>query len=156
MDVKFKKTHPDAVVPFYATPGSAAFDIATPNSTGDFGIYKDYGTYATIELNTKLEFEIPYNHVMLIYSRSGHGFKHGIKLDNGTGIIDSDYRGELKIKLVAPARSIPDLIQLLKPNTRVAQGIILPYPEIKFIETDILSSTDRGTGGFGSTDNFIK
>ena len=97
-------------------------------------------------VETGLAFEIPKNHVMLIYSRSGHGFKHKCVLANSTGVIDSDYRGEVKIKLVTKR------LFEIEEEGGVAQMIILPYPTIMLTEVQELSDTSRGAGGFGSTD----
>ena len=131
-----------ARLPEYATPGSACFDI--------FGTADDV-TIAPGEaavIGTGLAFEIPDNHVMLVYSRSGHGFRDGIRLANCTGIIDSDYRGELKVKLQYDGDGRADWPRV---GDRVAQAMILPIPEIEFEEVEELAATARGDGGFGST-----
>ena len=85
---------------------------------------------------------------MMIYSRSGHGFKHGITLANSTGVIDADYRGEVCVKLRKSDLSIGNM-----PNVgeRIAQAMIIPVEQVDFEEVDELSDTERGEGGFGST-----
>ena len=138
--VKFKKLHPDAQVPVYATPGSACFDIFSVESKN---VYP--GKSEIFE--TGIALEVPRNHVLLIFSRSGHGFKHDVRLANTTGIIDSDFRGELKIKLKSDGK----MVLCIDSGDRIAQGIIIPYPKVYFEEVKELSETDRGTGGFGST-----
>lgn len=96
---------------------------------------------------TGLSFEIPEGHVMMLYSRSGHGFKHGLRLVNGTGVIDSDYRGELMVKLHNDGvRSA-----LIESGERIAQAMIVPVEQAEFVFADSLSDTERGTGGLGST-----
>lgn len=151
MFIKIKKLHPDAVIPTYGTDGAGAFDIYTVED----GTLHPGGN---LVLSTGLAVEIPPGFALMIYSRSGHGFNNNIKLANATGIVDSDFRGKILIKLemfydehyksssivVPPSYSV-------KKGDRIAQGIILPVPRIQFIETETLSETERGTGGFGST-----
>ena len=97
---------------------------------------------------TGLSFEIPAGHVMLVLcSRNGHGFKHGIRLVNGAGVIDSDYRGEVMVGL----RNDSPLRFEVKAGDRVAQALIVPVPSVQFVEVDTLGDTERGAGGFGST-----
>ena len=84
---------------------------------------------------------------MLVYSRSGHGFKHGVRLANSVGVIDSDYRGEVSIGL----RNDSPLRFDYKAGDRLAQAMILPVPMVELVEVEELSDTERGTGGFGST-----
>jgi dUTP pyrophosphatase len=147
MFIKIKKTHPDAVIPTYGTDGAGAFDIYAIT-----GGRLDPGN--TLEIETGMAFEIPPGFALMIYSRSGHGFKYDVKLCNATGIIDSDFRGSVKVKLERfnDENSGWDSEEfLVLPGDRIAQGIILPVPHIQFIETETLSETARGTGGFGST-----
>lgn len=145
MKVKVKKLHPDAKLPVYATDGAACFDLHALN--GDH-LVAGYSA----EFETGLAFEVPEGHVMLIYSRSGHGFALNARLANCVGVIDSDYRGEVKVKLNRDA--IDDSegcgTQILAGD-RIAQAMIVPIPKIEFVEADELSETERGEGGFGST-----
>lgn len=143
MNVKIKKIHPDAKVPVYGSKGAACFDLYAAriiDTTDDIERTVTYGT--------GLQFEVPEGHVMMIYSRSGHGFKHGITLANSTGVIDADYRGEVCVKLRKPDVSVygmPDV------GERIAQAMIIPVEQVAFEEVDELSDTERGEGGFGST-----
>ena len=106
MKVKIKKLHPDAKLPVYSTDGSACFDISAleldnlPSMSG-----RQLFTDDTTLIRTGLAFEVPKDHVMLVFSRSGHGFKENVRLSNCVGVIDSDYRGELMVKLVKDAPS---------------------------------------------------
>jgi dUTP pyrophosphatase len=143
--IKIKKLHKDAVIPTYGTDGAGAFDIY---SIEDGLMHPNSG----LVLRTGLAFEIPPGFALMVYSRSGHGFKYDVKLANCTGIIDSDYRGELMVKLwkdqdEKKPEGFPYIVTI---GDRIAQGIILPVPRIQFIESE-LSETERGTGGFGST-----
>ena len=135
LSVKIKKLHPDAIMPTYATDGSAAFDLYSAGQNG-------------FVIDTGIAFEIPEGYVMRVYSRSGHGFKHNVTLANSVGVIDSDYRGSVKVKLVQVGE--PDPLPI-KYGDRIAQAIIEPIPRAEFEWADELSETKRGNGGFGST-----
>jgi dUTP pyrophosphatase len=141
MQVNVKKLHPDAILPTYGTDGAGAFDI--------YALYpKNDDPVDSFVFSTGLSFEIPKGYVMMIYSRSGHGFNDDIRLANCVGVIDSDYRGELKVKLTCDAGN--GIIDYDHAD-RIAQAMIIPIPRIAFNEVDELSTTTRGAGGFGST-----
>jgi len=138
MNIKIKKLHKGAVIPYYASAGAACFDLVATedvmlNNTGIF--------------YTGLSFEIPEGCVMLVFSRSGHGFKDDVRLSNCVGVIDSDYRGEVMVKLRADQNR-----KVYHKGTRIAQAMILPVAQVEFTPVDNLGATDRGSGGFGSTD----
>ncbi len=139
MKIKLKKLSPDAKVPTYATGGSACFDLY---STNDGHV----GYHHPAAFGTGLAFEIPEGHVMLVFSRSGDGFKHGVRLSNCTGVIDSDYRGEVKVKLASDKEG-----KFVDKGERIAQALVLPVETVFFEEVEELGSTERGEGGFGST-----
>jgi dUTP pyrophosphatase len=145
MKTKFKKVHPDAVAPVYATPGAACFDLtAVDNGTSH---KRDA---CAIVYRTGLSFEIPAGHVMLVYSRSGHGFNYGQRLSNCVGVIDADYRGEVMVSLRDDgARGA--MVPVPRAGERIAQAMIVPVDRVEFEEADELSETARGAGGFGST-----
>lgn len=153
MKIKVKKLHQNAIVPKYATSGAACFDLhalietneeVTPNDFIEFAEF--VGPDEPQQYRTGLSFEIPEGHVMLIYSRSGHGFKYGVRLSNCVGVIDSDYRGEVQVKLHADTLGC-----VVENGDRIAQAMIVPIDRVEFEEVEGLSLTDRGTGGFGST-----
>lgn len=135
MKVKIKKLHTNATIPTYATDGSACLDVTVAEYLGD-------NTYST-----GLAFEIPENHVMLVFGRSGLAFKHGARLANAVAVVDCDYRGDVRIKL---AYDEPQT-HVIEVGDRIGQVLILPYPKVEFMEVSSLSDTDRGKGGFGST-----
>lgn len=140
-NVKVKKTHSAARIPVYATPGAACFDLHSV----DVGVVRARDAK---DFSCGLAFEIPDDHVMLVFSRSGHGFKHDVRLCNSVGVVDSDYRGDVAIKL----RNDNDFSDLLvNPGDRIAQAMIIPVDQVTFEVVDQLSSTKRGVGGFGST-----
>lgn len=141
ISVKVKKLNPNAIIPKYATQGSGCFDI---HSLTGGCVKPGY----PLSCDTGLAFDIPVNHVMLVFSRSGHGFKNDVRLANCVGVIDSDYRGALGVKLT------PDSVHgelTVAVGDRIAQAMVIPIDMVDFEEVDELSSTDRGAGGFGST-----
>lgn len=144
MQIKIKKCREGAVIPQYATAGAACFDLCAV-------LYEDvfvYDKYPVI-IPTGLQFEIPEGYALMIYSRSGHGFKNDVRLSNCVGILDVDYRGELMVKLTQDSDSFSGF--LVSNGDRIAQGMIIPVNQVSFEEVDMLSDTARGDGGFGST-----
>lgn len=140
LEVKIKRLSWDAKIPQYATKGAACFDIYT--NVG--GVVGRIGRV----FSTGLSFEVPEGYVLLIYSRSGHGFKHNVRLSNCVGVIDSDYRGELKVKLTSDT-----LDYEVKDGDAIAQGMLVKLDQVQFAVTENLSETERGSNGFGSTGN---
>lgn len=135
--LKVKKMHPNAVVPSYATPWSAGLDLTAVSC------YPDLDDRVQV-YRTGLAFEIPPGYVGLLFPRSSVS-KYEMSLANSVGVIDSDYRGEvlLKFRLVGP--------KMYKVGDRVGQLVVLPLPALRVQEEDELTSTVRGSGGFGST-----
>ena len=158
MELKIKRLHPNAVVPSYATEGAACFDLTAATVCGrtEFGEHVWNGE--PVICGTGLAIEIPAGHVMLVFSRSGHGFKNDVRLANCTGVIDSDYRGELMVKLTSDMGELREQLEVpnvaplfVRPGDRVAQAMILPVERVQFAVVDELGGTARGQGGFGST-----
>ena len=153
MKVRVLKLHPDAQLPKFATDGAACFDLValTVNDAHHLGANVDH--LYPVECGTGLAFEVPAGHVMLIFSRSGHGFKQDMRLANCVGVIDSDYRGEVRVKLTKDPHWDDErrLSPFIKPGDRIAQAMILPVPVVELELADSLTETQRGTGGFGST-----
>lgn len=141
MQINIKKLFDEAFMPLYATMGSACFDIF---SMEEGKVMHGAGTV----FRTGLAFEIPEGYVMLIFSRSGDGFKRDVRLANCVGVIDSDYRGELMVKLASDCTGCPAWVSV---GDRIAQGMIIPIPAVGFKQVEDLSNTARGTGGLGST-----
>jgi len=145
MKLKIKKLHPDAIVPRFATDGAACFDLHAIDSGQAAPVYPG----GSRVFRTGLAFEMPSGHALMIYSRSGHGFKHGVRLSNVVGIVDSDYRGEVLIKLHSDDAQA-DMLRVSEGD-RIAQAMIIELPHVYFEVVDDLSETARGEGGFGST-----
>lgn len=138
--VKIRRDSPKALLPKYGSDGAACFDLYS--LTGG-----EVPPHGSANFSTGLCAEIPSGFVMMVYSRSGHGFKNGIRLVNGTGIIDSDYRGVIAVGL----RNDSDKPYTVKAGERIAQAMIIKCNPCIFHEAEELSDTARGTGGFGST-----
>jgi dUTP pyrophosphatase len=140
MNVRVQLLHPDALIPVYATSGAAAFDLF---SLDPVTLY----AHGTATFRTGLAFEVPDGHVMLVYSRSGHGFRNSISLVNSVGVVDADFRGEVLVKL----RNDGDQAVDFPPHSRIAQAMIVPVPRVSFEVAQSLSHTERDTRGLGST-----
>lgn len=141
--MKIKKLHEKAVVPHYATVGSAGLDLTVISDNDTIVIpYK-----STMLCRTGLSFEIPKGYVGLIYIRSSVGSKLDLVLSNQVGVIDSDYRGEVML----PLRNLGRSARVINSGTRIAQMVITPINQVDIEITDELSETKRGVGGFGST-----
>lgn len=143
---KIQRLQPDAMVPTYGTDGAACFDIYaySPNAR----TFMSPNTPVT--LSTGIAVEIPPDWVMLIYGRSGMAFKSDIRLSNCVGVIDSDYRGEIKVQLIRDALR-DNMPHFIDHGDRIAQGLLMPVEKTRFEIVDALSATVRGTGGLGST-----
>ena len=145
MQLKIKKLHPDAVIPTYGSSGAGCFDLYAVDCGQQSPVYSD----AHVTFRTGLAFEIPPGQVMLVFSRSGHGFKHAVRLSNATGVIDSDYRGEVMVRLTCDSAQV-DVLRV-NPGDRIAQAMLMPVEQIEFLEVLALGVTERGVSGFGST-----
>ena len=141
--VKIKKLRDDAKIPRYATPGSAAADLCY---AGDGPVVIEPGE--TFLVPTGLSVSPGRDDVAaFIYARSGLASKHGVAPANCVGVIDSDYRGEIKVAL-RNSSAVPFTVN---PGDRIAQMALAPVIRAVYEETDSLDETDRGGGGFGST-----
>ncbi len=141
MDVKIKSVD-GGKLPTYESAGAAGADCY---ARVDERIVLKAGKQVTIPLGFAVE--VPEGYEMQIRARSGNARKHGIGVVNGVGTIDSDYRGEVCTILINHS----DEDFEINPGDRVAQAVIAPVIQAKWIEADELSETVRGEGGFGST-----
>lgn len=140
--IPVKKLSPMAILPTYGSAGAAAADLYACLETS---VTIDPGQ--TVFIPTGLSMEIPAGCAGLIYARSSMGAKRGLAPANKVGVIDSDYRGEIKVVLFNHSAEA----QTVEPGERIAQMIITPVLTPAYEEVEALSDTDRGTGGFGST-----
>ena len=137
--IKVKKLHENAVIPSYSKLGDAGMDLTITSEIENTSFSVSYGFGVAME--------IPRGFVGLVFPRSSVRNQE-LLLSNCVGVIDSGYRGELQ----ATFKKTNGLDSLkYKVGERGAQIIILPYPQIKMVESNELSDTERGTGGFGST-----
>lgn len=137
MNINYKRIRKNAKEPTYATDGSACMDLYACED-GD----------TRWPTATGIVLEIPTGYAGMIYSRSGHS-NRGVRLANCVGVIDSDYRGEVIVKLTSD-RGHP---YSFRAGERIAQLMIIPVPQVKMVESEHVSDTVRGDGGFGSTDD---
>ena len=141
--VKYKVLDTRAKVPSYATPGSAAADLCAVLDAPLTPCPHGAGTGAHRPCHRAAR---PPQRA-LVYARSGLSIKHGLCMANGVGVVDSDYRGELKVPMVNLGREA----YTIQPGERVAQLCIAPVYTAAFVPAEELGDTQRGEGGFGST-----
>ena len=141
--VNYKVLDHRANVPAYATPGSAAADLCA--------VLDEPLTLQPMQralVPTGLAIELPGPQcVALVYARSGLSIKHGLCMANGVGVVDSDYRGELRVPMI----NLGTEAYTIQPGERVAQLCIAPVYTAAFVQAAELGDTQRGAGGFGST-----
>ena len=140
MRIRFKKLHPWAVAPKQGTPGSAGFDLTATSREYD-------GDHSVCDYGTGLAVEIPEGFVGMVFPRSSV-YRTGDILSNGVGIIDSDYRGEIRAKFYGVNHLFDCPYEV---GDRICQLVIVPIPVVEFVEAAALSETTRGAGGYGST-----
>ncbi|MCI6255310.1 MAG: dUTP diphosphatase [Clostridiales bacterium] len=147
MKLKIRPVSPrigtDIPFPFYASAGAAAMDLC---ACVDEAV--TIAPQQIVSLPTGIAIALPSaEYVALVFARSGLGIKHGVALANGVGVIDSDYRGEIRVGLVNQSQT-PYTVQ---PGDRIAQLAVMPVVQAEPEITDTLDETQRGAGGFGST-----
>jgi dUTP pyrophosphatase len=146
LTVRIKRLDPTAKLPQRATNGSLCYDLyalddGTPHPSDDHAVH----------YRTGLAFECDPGWGFKIHSRSGHGFKSALRLSNSTGLIDNDYRGEVMVSIRFDA-SGTHRAKKLRAGDCIAQIEFVRQVDAEFIVVDELDATERGAGGFGSTD----
>lgn len=143
MEVKFKRLHPNAVLPSYAHPGEdAGLDLVCTEISSNY----EYDYY-----KIGLSVEIPIGYVGLLFPRSSN-CKKDLLLSNSVGVVDSGYRGEIELRYrKISTNKYPEVLKLYSVGDKVGQLLILPYPTIEPIEVEELTESKRGEGGYGST-----
>ena len=138
-----KRLDPRAQLPAYQTPGAAAMDLAALLDEP-----LTIAPRALVSVPTGIAIALPdAGWVALVFARSGLGIKHGVALSNGVGVIDSDYRGEVRVGLT----NLSDTPYTVQPGDRVAQLAVVPVARAQVELADELDNTARGAGGLGST-----
>ncbi len=140
--VAVKKLNPQAILPTYGSPEAAGADLY---ACLDAPVCVQPGE--TVWIPTGLAMEIPAGYAGLIYARSGLGVKRGLAPANKVGVIDSDYRGEIRVVLLNHGKKT----QTVSPGERIAQMVITPVVQAEFEAVEELETSVRGQGGFGST-----
>ena len=140
-NVKIKKLNEKAIIPTYGSPYSAGADLYS--AMDDITIQP----HTTVLIKTGIALEIPEGFAGLIYARSGLASKRGLAPANKVGVVDCDYRGEIMVAL----HNHSEIEQVVSGGERIAQLVITPYIVADFEESNELSETVRGEGGFGST-----
>ena len=141
MEVRFRILEPGAVLPTRANEGDAGLDLRAAEPA-------TIGPSERAAVGTGLAVEIPSGHAGLVLPRSGLALEHGISMVNAPGLIDSGYRGELRVLLLNTDREAPFDVS---PGDRIAQLLIVPYADATPVEAAELSESARGARGFGST-----
>jgi dUTP pyrophosphatase len=145
LKIKIKKTHKDSILPKYSKPGDAGMDLYVADF--EFVLDEDLEDYRVgLKIDSGIAVEIPEGYVGLVFPRSSIK-STGNRLSNSVGVIDSGYRGSIKAYFDIIDQELEDYTI----GDRFAQLIIIPYPQIEFEEVEELSTTERGSGGFGST-----
>lgn len=142
MKVNIKKFNEKATVPTYGSEYAAGADLYACLD-GDVTV----PAHATVVIPTGIALELPVGYAGLIYARSGLATKKGLAPANKVGVVDCDYRGEVKVAL----HNHGETAQTVAAGERIAQLVITPYVTAQFVLADELSQTVRGAGGFGST-----
>lgn len=141
-NVNIKKLNPNATIPTYGSEYAAGCDL--------YACLDESVTiepHATCLIKTGLALEVPVGYAGLIYARSGLASKRNLAPANKVGVVDADYRGEVMVAL----HNHGTTPQTIEHGERIAQMVIAPFLHVNFIETEELSETVRGEGGFGST-----
>jgi dUTP pyrophosphatase len=141
IELQIARLRPDAVVPVRAYAGDAGLDLASCEL-----VELAPGERATV--GTGLAVAIPAGHAGFVQPRSGLAMRHGIALVNSPGLIDSGYRGELRVVVLNTDRHETFTIE---PGMRIAQLVVMRLPEFDLVEVDELPGSERGVRGFGSS-----
>ena len=141
IELQIQRLRTDAVLPERAYHGDAGLDLAACER-----VELAPGERAVV--GTGLAVAIPEGHAGFVQPRSGLADRHGISIVNSPGLIDSGYRGELKVVLINTDTSHAFVVE---PGMRIAQLVVLEVPELELVETDELPATERGVRGHGSS-----
>ena len=138
--MKIKLLSDKAMIPYRGSEEAAGYDLYAIDSV-------DINPGECKLISTGIAMQLPNGYFGAIFPRSGTAVKRGLRLANCVGVIDSDYRGEVKVPLYNDSQEV----QPVEQGERIAQLIILPYATVSFEVVDELSDTVRGNGGFNST-----
>jgi dUTP pyrophosphatase len=141
IEVAIRRVRAEAVIPNQAYDGDAGFDLSACDSLtlapGERGV-----------VSTGVAVEIPDGYAGFVQPRSGLAARHGIGIVNAPGLIDSGYRGEIRVVLLNTDRTESFTVE---PGMRIAQLVVLPVPAVRLVEVEELEASERGVRGFGSS-----
>lgn len=140
--VNIKRLKEDALLPTRGSEQAAGYDLYALSKEAI-----ELAPHTTVKIGTGLAVSIPDGYFGGIFARSGMAAKRNLRPANCVGVIDSDYTGELIVAL----HNDSEAVQIVEPQERIAQLVIMPYLSVEFNEVSELEETERGTGGFGST-----
>jgi dUTP pyrophosphatase len=141
IELPITRLREDAIVPERAYSGDAGLDLSSCER-----IELAPGERALV--GTGLAVAIPEGYAGFVQPRSGLAARHGLSVVNSPGLVDSGYRGELRVVLLNTDTKEPFVVE---PGMRIAQLVVLPVPEVELVEVDELPASDRGVRGFGSS-----
>jgi dUTP pyrophosphatase len=141
IELPITRLRDDAVLPRQAYPGDAGFDLAACDR-----VTLEPGQRALV--GTGVAVAIPEGYAGFVQPRSGLAARHGITIVNSPGLVDSGYRGELRVILLNTDASEPFTVE---PGMRIAQLVVLPVPTVSLLEVEELAESERGVRGFGSS-----
>jgi dUTP pyrophosphatase len=141
IELAFQRLRDDAIVPIRAYPGDAGLDLAACDR-----VELNPGERAVV--GTGLAVAIPEGYAGFVQPRSGLASRHGISVVNAPGLIDSGYRGEVRVVLLNTDRAETFVVE---PGTRIAQLVVLEVPQLELVESEKLPESERGVRGFGSS-----
>jgi dUTP pyrophosphatase len=141
IELPIRRLRDDAVLPERAYSGDAGLDLAACER-----VELGPGERATVP--TGLAVAIPEGFAGFVQPRSGLAARHGLTVVNSPGLVDSGYRGELRVVLLNTDAREPFVVE---PGMRIAQLVVLPVPELELVEVEELPESERGVSGFGSS-----
>jgi dUTP pyrophosphatase len=141
MELQIRRLHPDAVIPGRAYAGDAGLDLAACEQV-------ELAPGARALVPTGLAVAIPEGFAGFVQPRSGLAAKHGVSVLNTPGLIDSGYRGELRVNLINTDREHGFTVEA---GMRIAQLVLVPVPSVELVEVEELPDSERGVRGFGSS-----
>lgn len=142
MKIEIKRLHENARLPERGSSFAAGYDLFA-----DLSEELVIAPHETAMIGTGLAVAIPEGYFGGIFARSGLSAKEGLRPANCTGVIDADYRGEVKVALHNDSMEE----RVIAPGQKIAQMVIVPFLAVDFSEVEDLDTTERGSGGFGST-----
>ena len=142
MKINMKKLTDTAIMPERGSAYAAGYDLFV-----DTDKEIEIAPHQTAMLPTGLAMEIPEGYFGGIFARSGLASKEGLRPANCVGVVDADYRGEVRVAL----HNDSEVVRVIAPKQKIAQLVIVPFLSVEFEEVESLSDTVRGAGGFGST-----